>query len=212
MLTRKRSQKGHHSIKGKIVGLLSGVLTFGMTAGLYPGGTEAVLNVQAAEAISEPSVTDYATKTQLMAEDIFQPDNNGVGKNIGKLIFGKNSKGKAQEWYILGQDYFRGSDTLIFAASPITTGVQFHSTSADYSNGIHANYYFQSDLDSLLYSMASDTQFFSTKEQELLRKTKFEKDDKGERKLYALSGSYTTNNNIILAGDYNDIKISIATY
>lgn len=94
MLTRKRSQKGHHSIKGKIVGLLSGVLTFGMTAGLYPGGTEAVLNVQAAEAISEPSVTDYATKTQLMAEDIFQPDNNGVGKNIGKLIFGKTVRGK----------------------------------------------------------------------------------------------------------------------
>lgn len=38
MLTRKRSQKGHHSLKGKIAGLLSGMLTFGMAAGLYPGG------------------------------------------------------------------------------------------------------------------------------------------------------------------------------
>lgn len=179
---------------------------------LYPGGgTEAVLNVQAAEAISEPSVTDYATKEQLMSA--FKTDNNGVGQNIGKLIFGKNSDGKAQEWYILGQDYFLGSNTLIFAASPIKTGVQFHSTSANYPNGIHANYYFDSNLDKLLANMAGDTQFFSTKEQELLRETKIEAESgTPKRKLYALSGSYTTNKDIILAGDYNDIKISIATY
>lgn len=175
------------------------------------GGTEAVLNVQAAEAISEPSVTDYATKEQLMSA--FKTDNNGVGQNIGKLIFGKNSDGKAQEWYILGQDYFLGSNTLIFAASPIKTGVQFHSTSANYPNGIHANYYFDSNLDKLLANMAGDTQFFSTKEQELLRETKIEAESgTPKRKLYALSGSYTTNKDIILAGDYNDIKISIATY
>ena len=148
------------------------------------GGTETVLNVQAAEAINEPSVTDYATKEQLMSA--FKTDNNGVGQNIGKLIFGKNSDGKAQEWYILKKDYFATQNTLIFAASPITTGVQFHSTSADYPNRIHANYYFNSDLDKLLYSMASDTRFFSTKEQELLRETEIEtKDGKGKSKLYA---------------------------
>ena len=213
MRARKRMQRRHHSVKGRIVGLLSGVLTFGMAAGLYPGGTEAVLNVQAAEAISEPSVTDYATKEQLMDEKIFQPNGYGKANNIGKLVFGKNSDGKAQEWYILGQDYFLGSNTLIFAASPIKTGVQFHSTSANYPNGIHANYYFDSNLDKLLANMAGDTQFFSTKEQELLRETKIEAESgTPKRKLYALSGSYTTNKDIILAGDYNDIKISIATY
>ena len=212
MRARKRIQQRHHSVKGRIVGLLSGVLTFGMAAGLYPGGgTETVLNVQAAEAINEPSVTDYATKEQLMSA--FKTDNNGVGQNIGKLIFGKNSDGKAQEWYILKKDYFATQNTLIFAASPITTGVQFHSTSADYPNGIHANYYFNSDLDKLLANMAGDTQFFSTKEQELLGETEINtKDGKAKRKLYALSGSYTTNNNIILAGEYNNIKISIANY
>lgn len=177
------------------------------------GGTETVLNVQAAEAISEPSVTDYATREQLMDEKIFQPNGYGKANNIGKLVFGKNSDGKAQEWYILGQDYFLGSNTLIFAASPIKTGVQFHSTSANYPNGIHANYYFDSNLDKLLANMAGDTQFFSTKEQELLRETKIEAESgTPKRKLYALSGSYTTNKDIILAGDYNDIKISIATY
>ena len=143
----------------------------------------------------------------------FKTGSNGVGQNIGKLIFGKNSKGEAQEWYILKKDYFATQNTLIFAASPITTGVQFHSTSADYPNGIHANYYFNSDLDKLLANMAGDTQFFSTKEQELLGETEINtKDGKAKRKLYALSGSYTTNNNIILAGEYNDIKISIANY
>ena len=214
MRARKRMQRRHHSVKGRIVGLLFGVLTFGMAAGLYPGGgTEAVLNVQAAEAISEPSVTDYATREQLMDEKIFQPNGYGKANNIGKLVFGKNSDGKAQEWYILGQDYFLGSNTLIFAASPIKTGVQFHSTSANYPNGIHANYYFDSNLDKLLANMAGDTQFFSTKEQELLRETKIEAESgTPKRKLYALSGSYTTNKDIILAGDYNDIKISIATY
>lgn len=214
MRVRKRMQGRHHSVKGRIVGLLSGVLTVGMAAGLYPGGgTAAVLNVQAAEAISEPSVTDYATREQLMDEKIFQPNGYGKANNIGKLVFGKNSDGKAQEWYILGQDYFLGSNTLIFAASPIKTGVQFHSTSANYPNGIHANYYFDSNLDKLLANMAGDTQFFSTKEQELLRETKIEAESgTPKRKLYALSGSYTTNKDIILAGDYNDIKISIATY
>ena len=214
MRARKRMQQRHHSVKGRIVGLLSGVLTFGMAAGLYPGGgTAAILNVQAAEAISEPSVTDYATREQLMDEKIFQPNGYGKANNIGKLVFGKNSDGKAQEWYILGQDYFLGSNTLIFAASPIKTGVQFHSTSANYPNGIHANYYFDSNLDKLLANMAGDTQFFSTKEQELLRETKIEAESgTPKRKLYALSGSYTTNKDIILAGDYNDIKISIATY
>ncbi|RHV47969.1 hypothetical protein DXB46_11575 [Lachnospiraceae bacterium OM04-12BH] len=212
MRVRKRMQRRYHSVKGRIVGLLSGVLTFGMAAGIIPGGTETVLNVQAAEAINEPSVTDYATKDKMM-DGPFKTGSNGVGQNIGKLIFGKNSKGEAQEWYILKKDYFATQNTLIFAASPITTGVQFHSTSADYPNGIHANYYFNSDLDKLLANMAGDTQFFSTKEQELLGETEINtKDGKAKRKLYALSGSYTTNNNIILAGEYNDIKISIANY
>lgn len=38
MHEKKRMQQKNHSVKGRIVGLLSGVLTFGMAAGLYPGG------------------------------------------------------------------------------------------------------------------------------------------------------------------------------
>lgn len=214
MRVRKRMQRRYHSVKGRIVGLLSGVLTFGMAAGLYPGGgTETVLNVQAAEAISEPSVTDYATKDKMM-DGPFKTGSNGVGQNIGKLIFGKNSKGEAQEWYIIGRDSRISDNILIFAASPIATEVQFYSSLEDHNSWSHANDYFSSDLDSVLYSIAGGTQFFSTKERELLKETdvQMENGAHGPRKLYALRGSYQTNNNIILAGRYNDKKISIETY
>lgn len=212
MRVRKRMQRRYHSVKGRIVGLLSGVLTFGMAAGLYPGGgTEAVLNVQAAEAISEPSVTDYATKDKMM-DGPFKTGSNGVGQNIGKLIFGKNSKGVAQEWYIIGRDSGISDNILIFAASPIATEVQFYSSLEDHNSWSHANDYIYSDLDSLLYSMAGGTQFFSTKERELLKETdvQMENGNHFSRKLYALRGSYQSD--IILAGRYNDKKISIVTY
>lgn len=144
----------------------------------------------------------------------FKTDNNGVGQNIGKLIFGKNSKGEAQEWYIIGRDSRISDNILIFAASPIATEVQFYSSLEDHNSWSHANDYFSSDLDSVLYSIAGGTQFFSTKERELLKETdvQMENGAHGPRKLYALRGSYQTNNNIILAGRYNDKKISIETY
>lgn len=211
MRVRKRMQRRHHSAKGRIVGLLSGVLTFGMAAGIIPWGTETVLNVQAAEAISEPSVTDYATKDKMM-DGPFKTGSNGVGQNIGKLIFGKNSKGEAQEWYIIGRDSGISDNILIFAASPIATEVQFYSSLEDHNSWSHANDYIYSDLDSLLYSMAGGTQFFSTKERELLKETdvQMENGSHFSRKLYALRGSYQSD--IILAGRYNDKKISIVTY
>ncbi len=65
-----------------------------------------------------PSITAYAAKEQLM--NSFTPDSNGTAVNIGKLIFGKNSDGDAQEWYILGKDSgVSGDNTVIFASSPI---------------------------------------------------------------------------------------------
>lgn len=144
----------------------------------------------------------------------FKTGSNGVGQNIGKLIFGKNSKGEAQEWYIIGRDSRISDNILIFAASPIATEVQFYSSLEDHNSWSHANDYFSSDLDSVLYSIAGGTQFFSTKERELLKETdvQMENGAHGPRKLYALRGSYQTNNNIILAGRYNDKKISIETY
>lgn len=142
----------------------------------------------------------------------FKTGSNGVGQNIGKLIFGKNSKGEAQEWYIIGRDSGISDNILIFAASPIATEVQFYSSLEDHNSWSHANDYIYSDLDSLLYSMAGGTQFFSTKERELLKETDVQMENRNHfsRKLYALRGSYQSD--IILAGRYNDKKISIVTY
>ncbi|MGN0535135.1 MAG: hypothetical protein ACI4IR_03940, partial [Eubacterium sp.] len=52
---------------------------------------------------TEPSVSAYATKAQLM-DDTFAPDEDGYDTNIGKLAFGINDDGKVQNWYILGKD------------------------------------------------------------------------------------------------------------
>ena len=217
MLTRKRSQKGHHSIKGKIVGLLSGVLTFGMAAGLYPGGgTAAVLNVRAAEAISEPSVTDYATKKQLM-DDTFKPDGYGKANNIGKLVFGKNSDGSAQEWYILGKDIDAGGEnTAIFADRPIAEKVAFYSSTENREgngNPIYPNNYLYSDLDEKLQEIGYNQSYFSYYEQLLMKDTEIKTETRTvRRRLYALEGAHARKSDSIFVGWNSNIRIPIAIY
>ena len=80
------------------------VLSFAMVAGLVPAMSGGANKVQAATGTgTEPSVSAYATKEQLMTA--FTPDANGNATTIGKLVFGKKSDGTtAQEWYILGKD------------------------------------------------------------------------------------------------------------
>lgn len=224
MRVRKRMQRRHHSVKGRIVGLLSGVLTFGMAAGLYPGGgTEAVLNVQAAEAISEPSVTDYATKEQLM-DDTFKPDyGTGIGTNIGKLIFGKNSDGTVQKWYILGKDgSISGDNTIIFSDRPIEKEVQFYASTENrlkYGSTIYPNNYLYSDLDSKLQSLEGTC--FSNQERALMKDTEIKvktgKDPdiisgSSFRRLYALEADPWKRSEKIYAGRQSATRISIATY
>lgn len=87
---RKRNQ-----MKKGIAALLSGVLAFGMTAGVIPGFEDSMQSVRAANGIA-PSVTAYATKTQLKDYQTFGTDTNGKpNNNIGVLAFGKNQDGKA---------------------------------------------------------------------------------------------------------------------
>lgn len=80
------------------------VLSLAMVAGLVPAMSGGANTVQAATGSgTEPSVTAYATKAQLMTA--FTPDANGTATTKGKLVFGKKSDGTtAQEWYILGKD------------------------------------------------------------------------------------------------------------
>ena len=69
------------------------VLSLAMVAGLVPAMSGGANKVQAAPGSgTEPSVSAYATKTQLM-DGTFAPNTDGTAANIGKLVFGKNSSG-----------------------------------------------------------------------------------------------------------------------
>ena len=110
------------------------VLSLAMVAGLVPAMSGGANKVQAASGSgTEPSVSAYATKTQLM-DGTFAPNADGTAVNYGKIVFGKKSDGTtAQEWYILGKDEgVSGDNTIIFATSPpIATWQKFNSS---YSN------------------------------------------------------------------------------
>ena len=159
------------------------VLSLVMAAGLVPAMSGGADTVQAATGTgTEPSVTAFATKDQLMTA--FNPDSNGNATTIGRLVFGKNSSGNAQEWYILGKDTGVSEDnTIIFAASPIATGQKFNSSTSiksfDLSFGVYAsnpsevapNHYGASDLRVALQRMATNTNYFTTAEQGLMNPT-----------------------------------------
>ena len=151
--------------RGRLRKGLAMLLSLAMVVELIPAMSGEAVEVQAATENgtgSTLSVTAYATKEQMMG-GTFAPDSNGNATNIGKLVFGKNQSGKAQEWYILGKDSGVSEDnTIIFAASPIATGQKFEDdrennktesslwSDCDYSGRsitkVHANHYGASDL------------------------------------------------------------------
>ena len=184
---RKRNQ-----MKKGIAALLSGVLAFGMTAGVIPGFEDSMQSVQAAIGI-EPSVTAYETKEQMMDGTFATDWRSGTAANVGVLAFGKNSTQKTQKWYILGKDkYVDGDNTVIFTVQdgiiPLTRpndALKYSTTTNDraykdiygtYPTGkepttVPCNHYGASTLRAELNKIASDTACFSTAQQNLLNTT-----------------------------------------
>lgn len=214
------------------------VLSLAMIAGLVPAMSGGANTVQAATGSgTEPSVTAYATKAQLMG-DTFKPDANGNATTTGKLVFGKNSKGNPQEWYILGADsgVSGGKDnTIIFAASPIETEQKFNSNTnnktynyeantgyGDNSGNIevYPNHYGASELRDTLQGMATNTSYFTTAEQGLMNPTTVTTNDTLNSKTYTTTdklhalaadgsgSSYTT----IKAGSDNNTVLAESSY
>ena len=205
------------------------VLSLAMVAGLVPAMSGGANTVQAATGSgTEPSVTAYATKDQLMTA--FNPDSNGDATTIGKLVFGKNSSSVAQEWYILGRDTgVSGDNTIIFAASPIARKQAFEDDDSNKKtfassfgvyetnpSDVYQNHYGASDLRVALKNMATNTSYFTTAEQGLMNPTTVTTNDilnstiyTTTDKLYALTAGgagfpYTTikvgsDNNTVLA-------------
>ena len=174
---RKQNQ-----MKKGIAALLSGVLAFGMTVGVIPGFEDSMQSVRAAT--SEPSVTAYATKQQMM---------DGTSAS-SVLAFGKNRAKETQKWYILGPDKsIKGDNTVIFTVQdgiipltrPINDACKYSTTINDraykdrygtYPTGkepttVPCNHYGASTLRAELNKIASDTACFSTAQQNLLNTT-----------------------------------------
>ena len=182
-----------NKMKRGMAALLSGILAFGMSAGIVPGFQGGMQSVQAATG-SEPSVTAYATKAQLM-DGTFAPSNSsGTAANVGVLAFGKNRAKKTQEWYILGKDkYVDGENTVIFTVqdgiipltiqnnaqkySTVTTNDRAYTasygtyTTANAPTTVNCSHYGASTLRTELNKIAGDTACFSTAQQKLLNTT-----------------------------------------
>lgn len=197
------------------------VLSLAMVAGLVPAMSGGANTVQAATGSgTEPSVTAYATKDQLM--NAFKPNSDGTATTTGKLVFGHNSSSNAQEWYILGKDTgVSGDNTIIFAASPIATEQAFNSDTSDKtydSTTVNADHYGASDLRVALQGMATNTSYFTTAEQGLMNATTVTTKDTNKSvtytttdKLYALAadGYLSTT---IKAGTNNQTVLAMSKY
>ena len=214
------------------------VLSLVMAAGLVPAMSGGADIVQAATGTgTEPSVTAFAAKDQLMTA--FTPDANGTATTIGRLVFGKNSSGNAQEWYILGKDSGVSGDnnTIIFATSPIATGRKFEDdwrnnkteqnlwSDCNYNGTsiteVYPNHYGASDLRGELQSMASNTSYFTTAEKGLMNDTTVTtKDMKNNSvtytttdKLYALAADgYGSSYKTIKAGSDNSTVLAMSSF
>lgn len=211
------------------------VLSLAMVAGLVPAMSGGANTVQAATGSgTQPSVTAYATKDQLMTA--FTPDANGTATTKGKLVFGKKSDGTtAQEWYILGKNTgVSGDNTIIVAASPIARGQKFNSDISNkndenlwsdcvYSEAtiteVYANHYGASELRDTLQGMATNTSYFTSAEQGLMNATTVTtKDTKNSSvtytttdKLYALQGDYD-NDQYLWAGTDDSTVLAMSSY
>ena len=141
----------------------------------------AIAYAEEGETDNSPSVSAFATKDQLM--NSFKSN----GDIDGKVVFGKNSGGTAQEWFIMGKDTkVSGDNTMIFAASSIKNNQFFREKienpipynpqwGCDYGdnsvNQVATNHYGSSDLRAALKAMAADTSYFTSAEQSMMNTT-----------------------------------------
>ena len=209
-------------------------LTAALLAGLMPALPGAAVSVKAADGTTKsPSVSTYATKDQLM-DGTFAPNSSGEATNIGKLVFGKNSSGEAQKWYILGTDKGVSVDnTILFAASPIAKEQKFDSNKDNKNDNnlwldcnyggasvseVYINHYGASELRAALKTMATNTSYFTTAEQGLMNPTTVKTKDTKNNVTYtttdrlyapAADGCYSTS---IKAGTGDSIVLDMKSY
>ena len=224
---------GYKRFFRKAMAVLLAVVIVGAGCILHGYWDDRVLAADDETPSATPSVTAYATKTQLMTS--FEMDGNG-NDVTGRLVFGKDSSGDTMEWYILGDDTgIEGEDMVLFAVESIGTA-KFAATMAStitnsdlwadciYENqesitAVNGHHYGASVARDELIAIYSGTDHFSTEEKSLMQITPLSMYDSNNSCnyyindiLYLCSFANVNDNNYIKVGKNLTLTIDMLTY
>ena len=195
------------------------LLSLTMVLSLFPGMNGTIPTVLAAENTSPES----AYWTDVSGLKSFSLDE--TSDTEGRIIFGQNGSGVAQQWKIAGTDSrIDGDNIILFAASPLgssafednynTNKTYDPNWNCTYPDGttlseVFPNHYGASDLRTVLNTYMSGNSYFSASEKTKMNQTTIYTDDKNNSTTYSVT-------DILYApyGDYyrpNDKYVTVGT-
>ncbi|WP_409015525.1 Ig-like domain-containing protein [Anaerostipes caccae] len=187
-----------------------------MSVCMLMGSLPAIPGMERKVSAAETKIEGYATKEQLLRD--YGMD-GAAEKKIGKITFGKNEKGAAQNWYIAGKEPGTEDGLVLFAATAMKEKQKFYNSKAAHAydsnweceyetapGQINANHYGGSDVRRVLKDMSSDPSYFSAAEQKIMRETMIKTKDTKNNSIY------TTKDKLYLAqGELQSKRISVGT-
>ena len=192
------------------------LLSLTMALSLFPGMKGTVPTVQAAGNKTPKS----AYWTDVSGLESFSLDE--TNDTEGRIIFGQNGSGAAQQWKIAGTDSgIDGDDIILFAASQLgisafeddgNTNKSYDSNwNCTYPDGITVsevfpNHYGASDLRTVLNGYMSGNRYFSKSEKTKMNPTTIYTDDKNNNTTYSVTDTLYAP-----YGDYNAKYVTVGT-
>lgn len=135
-----------------------------------------------AKANEEPTLTQFATKSELMTK--FDADNSTSDKITKEVCFGKDHKGSINKWYIVGSEAEKGDNVVLsssnaFYLTPSYQDLyQYKNYSSDWGctyeqdpETVYPNHYGAGNIRKAFKACEADIKFFSLKEQALINTT-----------------------------------------
>ena len=198
------------------------LLAAAMVLSLFPGMKGTLATVQAAE--NETPTSGYWTD----AEGLKNFSLDEANDTEGKIIFGQNGSGAAQQWKIAGVDSgikdSKGNVTdniILFAASPLGISVfeDNYTTNKTYDSNwnctymvstsgleVFPNHYGASDLRTVLNNYMRSNNYFSESEKTKMNKTTIYTDDKKNGTTYSVTDTLYAP-----YGDYDELNDKYVT-
>lgn len=198
------------------------LLAAAMVLSLFPGMKGTLATVQAAE--NETPTSGYWTD----AEGLKNFSLDEANDTEGKIIFGQNGSGAAQQWKIAGVDSgikdAKGNVTdniILFAASPLGISVfeDNYTTNKTYDSNwnctymvstsgleVFPNHYGASDLRTVLNNYMRSNNYFSESEKTKMNKTTIYTDDKKNGTTYSVTDTLYAP-----YGDYDELNDKYVT-